>query len=54
MKAVIKKKQKIEEEAPENRDSRFVSNGEGVLFFRNTEEFLAYKKKLKELEAKKE
>lgn len=45
---------KIKRKPKEDRDDRFTSNGEGVLFFANEAEYLAYKKKLAEKEKVKE
>lgn len=43
--AKIKRKPKQETISAERAD-RFTSNGEGVLFFKNEEEYRAYKKEL--------
>lgn len=45
---------KVKRKPKENREDRFTSNGEGVLFFANEAEYLAYKKKLAEKEKSKE
>ncbi len=46
--AKIKRKTKKEEQVQisEDRADRFTSNGEGVLFFANEEEYRAYKKEI--------